>query len=177
MVPARCTGECQRKRPASTPEPQTRTVPSRVRPPPTYVRSKASRLAAGYAHWRPTGDAGTQPRPLKCLLKQDSQIAQGLRTPMGETLRSVRLSQKPVGPTCEMIRDEIASTHHRRTARGASLGFPTGGQRREVSPSTADEGCAGGVAQPSAWQGRLGRLNASQQQDRRRPLASPAQHR
>ena len=87
---------------------------------------------------------------LKCLLKQDSQIAQGRRTRMGETLRSVHLSQKPVGPTCEMIRDDIAGsqatriyflTHHRRTARGASPGFPTGGQRHEVSPSTADEGC------------------------------------
>ena len=36
-----------------------RSVPRKAA---AYVRSKASRLPAGYAHWRPTGDAGTQPR-------------------------------------------------------------------------------------------------------------------
>jgi hypothetical protein len=100
MAPAGQPGAGHWKRPASTPEPQTRTVPSRgghCRPhvPSEGVAAFRGLLRTGSRQ----GDASIQPHLIDCLFRQDSQIAQGLRSRLGKTLTSVFLSQKLVVPT------------------------------------------------------------------------------
>ena len=66
-------------------------------------RAKASRLSAGYC--APDVDRGMRAssRTLDCLFKQDSHIAQGLRSGLGKTLTSMRLSQELVALTCRIV--------------------------------------------------------------------------
>ena len=73
--------------------PQTRTVPSRG-----TVRDDVPGVAAtaGHANRKSTGGREHPAAVLDCLLGQEFQIAQDLRTRIGETLKWLCLSQKAV---------------------------------------------------------------------------------